>query len=69
MLRKIGIMFFVIIAILCMTGCDNETEAERLQREVSEAEQGVREAIKEYNDTQRSVNEYNKYRKAVENAN
>lgn len=68
MLKKIEIMFFVIIAVLCMAGCNNETEEERLHREIKESEQKVKESIKEYNDTQRSVNKYNKYRNAVENA-
>jgi cell division protein FtsL len=68
MIKKISALLLIIICVFCLTGCNNETEEERLQREIRESEQRVREAQKEYNDTQKAVNEYNKYRNAVENA-
>lgn len=68
MIKKICALLLIIICVFCLTGCNNETEEERLQREIRESKQKVREAQKEYNDTQKAINEYNKYRNAVENA-
>lgn len=68
MRKKISILLLIITCVLCVTGCNNETEEERLQREIRESEQRVREAQKEYDDTQKAVNDYNRYRNAVENA-
>ena len=68
MIKKISVLLLIITCVLCTTGCDNETEEERLQREIRESEQKARETQKEYNDTQKVVNDYNRYRNAVENA-
>lgn len=68
MIKKISALLLIIICVFCLTGCNNETEEERLQREIRKLEQGVRESQKEYNDIQKAVNDYNKYRNAVENA-
>lgn len=68
MRKKISILLLIITCVLFITGCNNETDEERLQREIRESEQKVREATKEYIDTQKVINDYNRYRNAVENA-
>ena len=67
MIKKIGFISLIIMIFLCITGCNNETEEERLKRETRETEQGVRDAQKEYNDTEKAVNDYNRYRNSVNN--
>lgn len=65
MLRKLGTVFFILTVILCMMGCNSETDEEILQREIRESEKRVIDSITECNDTQKTVNDYNKYRNAV----
>ncbi len=68
MIKRISALLLIIICVFCLTGCNNETKEERLQREIRESDQRVREALKKYNDTQKTLNEYNKYRNAVKNS-
>ena len=41
MIKKISALLLIIICVFCLTGCNNETEEERLQREIKELEQST----------------------------
>lgn len=68
MMKKIGILLLIISCILCITGCNNETEEERLQRRVDELTQQSIEAANRYNDARKATEDYYRYRNAIENA-